>query len=109
MEPFRLPTSKPQADESTPLRPAMRRLRPPEAVCVTVRTGRPAIFIFRAQRYAVEYAYGPWRASGDWWNQTLWGYEQWDLIARASDDVFLCCCLIRDLLREQWQMAALYD
>ena len=46
---------------------------------------------------------------GDWWNQTLWGFEQWDLIARSHDGAMLCCCLVRDLMRNQWQMAALYD
>jgi protein ImuB len=62
-----------------------------------------------AKNYTVEHAYGPWLAEGDWWNQTLWGWEQWDLVARAEDGSLLSCCLMRDLLHDQWQMAALYD
>jgi protein ImuB len=41
--------------------------------------------------------------------QALWGWEQWDLVARAEDGSLLCCCMMRDLLHDQWQMAALYD
>jgi protein ImuB len=30
-------------------------------------------------------------------------------VARAQDGAALCCCLVRDLMRNSWQMAALYD
>jgi protein ImuB len=87
----------------------MRRLRPKEAVFVTVQSERPTSFIFRDRRYIVERAYGPWLTGGEWWNSTLWGCEQWDLVARVQDGALLCCDLIRDLLLEQWQMVGLYD
>jgi len=109
MEPFSIPASKAMESTPAPLRPATRRLRPPEAAFVMLRDERPRTFIFRERRYAVERAYGPWTTSGDWWSSTLWGCEQWDLVARAQDGAMLCCCLVRDLLREQWQMVALYD
>jgi protein ImuB len=92
-----------------PLRPTLRRLRPQEAVFVTVQSERPMSLVFRDRRYTVDRAYGPWLTSGEWWNSTLWGCEQWDLIARANDGSQLCCCLVRDLLHEQWQMVGLYD
>jgi protein ImuB len=92
-----------------PLRPAMRRLRPKEAVFVTVQGEGPTSFVFRDRHYTVDRAYGPWLTDGEWWNSTLWGCEQWDLIARAKDGSQLCCCLVRDLLRGQWQMVGLYD
>lgn len=109
IEPFNVLSAEPLEIRSAPLRPAMRRLRPAEAVFVTVQSERPKSFFFRERRYAVEQAYGPWLTSGDWWSPTLWGCEQWDLVARAHDGAMLCCCLIRDMLREQWQMVALYD
>lgn len=87
----------------------MRQLRPPETLTVALQGQQPAGFFFRQLRYAVEYAYGPWRMSGEWWSKTLWGHEQWDLVARAQDGSLLCCCLVRDLMRNIWQMAALYD
>jgi protein ImuB len=109
MEPFTVSSVEPKASESAPLHSAMRRLRPKEAVFVTVQSARPQVFVFRNRRYTVDRAYGPWLTGGEWWNSTLWGCEQWDLIASTQDGARLCCCLIRDLGREQWQMAGLYD
>jgi len=109
LEPFSVSSAEPTETESVPTHPAMRRLRPAEAAFVTVQSERPKAFVFRDRRYTVERAYGPWLTGGEWWNSTLWGCEQWDLVARTPDGAMLCCCLIRDLLREQWQMVGLYD
>jgi protein ImuB len=107
--PFSVSSAVASENLPAPLRPAIRRLRPREAVFVTVQSQWPTSFVFRDRRYTVDRAYGPWLTSGDWWNSSLWGCEQWDLIARAQDGAQLCCCLIRDLLRGQWQMVGLYD
>lgn len=109
MEPFTLPSGDSAGIGSAQPRVSMRQLRPPEPASVTLRNSKPATFFYRERRYAVEHAYGPWLAGGDWWNQTLWGLEQWDLVARAQDGPILCCCMMRDLMRNQWQIAALYD
>lgn len=109
LEPFSVSSVQPSEILSAPLRPTMRRLRPAETAFVTVQSERPKAFVFQDRRYLVERAYGPWLTGGEWWNSTLWGCEQWDLVARAQDGAMLCCCLIRDLLREQWQMLGLYD
>jgi protein ImuB len=90
-------------------RAALRRLRPSEPVSVTLEDLRPALFSFRDRRYNVERAYGPFCLSGEWWSRTLWGQEHWDLIARAQDGSLLSCCMVRDLMQDLWQMAALYD
>jgi protein ImuB len=108
IEPFTV-CSRDMAERVSSPRASMRVFRPPETASVTVQNSRPATFFFREQRYAVEHAYGPWLAGGEWWNQALWGGEQWDLIARAQDDSMLCCCIMRDLMHSQWQMVALYD
>ncbi len=109
MEPFCLPSGQPSALRPAVPRPAIRKLRPPEPVFVRITSERPTAFLFRELRYAVEEAYGPWMTGGEWWSPSLWGCEQWDLAARSQDGATLCCCLIRDLLRNQWQMAGLYD
>ena len=92
---------------------AMRQLRPAERVGVTVRGRQPASLLFRERWYAVERAYGPWVSSGDWWVPSLWGVEQWDLIARGKDGAQLYCCAERDLVEgateREWRMVALYD
>jgi protein ImuB len=109
MEPFEVSSTSNAEPPPALLRPAMRQLRPAEAVFVTLQGERPKTFFFRDRLYSVERAYGPWLTSGEWWRATLWGCEQWDIVARANDGATFCGCLIRDLLRDQWQMVALYD
>lgn len=109
LEPFTVPSGDSKIQEATNTRGMMRQLRPAETASVTLANAQPIAFFFRAKKYAVKSAYGPWIAGGEWWNQTLWGMEQWDLVARAHDGSMLCCCMIRDLMQNHWQMAALYD
>jgi protein ImuB len=109
VEPFTVFTGESLVPTSPHSRTSMRQLRPLETASVTLQQSKPAYFFFREKRYNVEHAYGPWDVSGDWWNPTLWGAEQWDLVARAQDGAMLCCCIVRDALRNRWQMAGLYD
>jgi protein ImuB len=109
VEPFIVPTSSALETKPSTKRLAMRQLRPPEIVIVSVRNRQPDSFVFREKRYTVERAYGPWSTAGDWWKPTLWSLEQWDLVARGHDASWLCCCLTRDLTQEHWQVEALYD
>ncbi len=109
MEPFSIPNTRPIEDVPDSLRPAMRMLRPAETTSVTSQSSRPKAFIFRQHRYSVERAYGPWLTSGEWWASTLWGCEQWDLVARSQEGDVLCCCLVRDRLQDHWRMVAFYD
>jgi protein ImuB len=87
----------------------VRQLRPPQQIWVMLEDARPSSFVFRNQRCVVERAYGPWLKGGEWWNETLWGRELWDLVVRAQDGTLLFCCIVRDLMQDQWQMVALYD
>jgi protein ImuB len=109
IEPFAVLSERSAVKTSTESRVAMRKLRPPESTAVMLQDARPVAFFFRDRRYQVERGYGPWLTEGEWWNPSLWGFEQWDLIARASDGSMLCCCLMRDLLQDEWQIAGLYD
>jgi protein ImuB len=109
MEPFTVSTDSASVISSGRFPSAVRQLRPAESISVTVQSQRPKAFVFREKRYTVERTYGPWLTGGDWWNLTLWGLEQWDLVARAQDNSLLSCCLVRDLLQDRWQMAAFYD
>jgi protein ImuB len=87
----------------------LRQLRPPHPLAVLLEAGRPRSFFFRNQRCSVERAYGPWLKGGEWWNERIWGQEQWDLVASAQNGERLFCCVIRDLMQNAWQMVALYD
>lgn len=109
MEPFTVPSGTPAVLPASHSRSAMRRLRPAEPVRATVQAQRPKAFYFRQKHYIVESSYGPWLISGGWWQPSLWGSEQWDLVARTQDNTLLHCCLVRDHINHCWQMAAFYD
>lgn len=108
MESFQVSTaaSEPVSSES---HVCMRKLRPPQPMSMALEKGRPKSFFFRNHRCLVEQAYGPWLKGGEWWNESIWGQEQWDVIARAQDNTLLFCCVVRDLIDDQWQVVALYD
>jgi protein ImuB len=109
MDPFKVPTTRAVRTTPSVVRPAMRQIRPAEKISVTIQDGKPKSFFFRDQRYKVEHFYGPWLSSGDWWKPSLWGYEQWDVVAYAQAGTMLCCCVVRDVLRNEWKIVALYD
>ena len=109
VEPFKVPSVHSSLSATVSSSAAMRQLRPPERVSITLRDRQPASFSFRDRRYEVEHAYGPWLAEGDWWNRQTWALEQWDLIGRSSDYGMLCCCLVRDLKEQSWYVVTLYD
>jgi protein ImuB len=110
LEPFEVPLASTAESRRAPRhRVALRMIRPPEGVMVTVRDKRPESLFFRGIRYVVDDDYGPWLNSGDWWNTTVWSLQQWDLVARARDDTLLCCCLLHDLRQGSWKMVGLYD
>ncbi len=109
IEPFALPTGDSTLSVPAISRVSIRKLRPPEAVVVTLKDAKPESLRFRTKRYVIEHLYGPWFASGAWWNRDRYGLEQWDLDARCEDGSLLSCCMMRDRIRNRWQMAALYD
>jgi protein ImuB len=108
MEPFALPQGSPARAPRGRARGAVRRLRPPELVPVTLRQRRPITFVFHNQRYLVQQSFGPWFSSGNWWGAEIWSMEKWDLIARAGEET-ICCCLARHPQRDDWRIEALYD
>jgi protein ImuB len=109
IEPFQVLSTHAKPIPSVTVRPATRLIRPAENMSVTIQNSKPKSFFFRDRKYAVERAYGPWMISGDWWNPSLWGYEQWDLVAYTQAGAMLCCSAVRDILRNDWQMVTLYD
>ena len=109
IKPFTVASSYTAKETHEVSRAAVRQLRPAENSTVTLQQSRPQFFTFRDNRYAIEHDYGPWLMGGDWWNGTQWGFEQWDLIGRSQDGAVLCCCLVKDLATNRWQVVALYD
>lgn len=109
MEPFHVPSNRAGELEPTHNCLAQRRIHPAETISITLSSNRPTSFFFRQIFYRVERAYGPWVTSGEWWKTTLWGDEQWDIVARTESGQMFSCCIVRDVMRDLWQIVALYD
>lgn len=60
----------------------LRRYRPPVAIRVSVLDGRP-VHVATSRRGipsgGIEAAAGPWRSSGDWWTDSSWNRNEWDV------------------------------
>ena len=90
---------------------AMRIFRPPLRATVTLQEGRPA-HIACAKRKEIcgeiLWAAGPWRTSGDWWEQDGWARDEWDIALQGASSITLYR-LVRDLLNGQWLLEGNYD
>ncbi len=90
---------------------AMRIFRPPLKAAVTLQEGRPArLECPRRKEICGEilWAAGPWRTSGDWWEQEGWARDEWDIALQEAAGITLYR-LVRDLLSGQWQVEGNYD
>jgi hypothetical protein len=48
---------------------------------------------------------GPWRSAGEWWAETAWSREEWD-VALADGAVYR---LVLDRASGAWAVDAVYD
>jgi len=124
---FRMNRFAPSRDESLKnlrfTKPAtgFRAFRPSLPLKVELRDGHPARISFRGMRGEVVVVSGPWRTSGDWWQEDLWQHDEWDLEIHFlfSPAIHLECgsaCPQRglyriyyDALRGNWFMRGIYD
>jgi protein ImuB len=109
IERFTVPSDEPRDVPVRSVAAVLRALRPPENVQLTLNKQTPERFRFRQENYVVERAFGPWATRGEWWNSSIWGREQWDLVARADNGNVLYGCLTRDVMLNRWRMVGLYD
>jgi protein ImuB len=58
---------------------ALRVMRPTQAVRVEMKDEQPARVYLQGMRGKVVAASGPWRSSGDWWQEDAWHQDEWDL------------------------------
>jgi protein ImuB len=108
IEPFSISTGEPtSAATASPM--CLRLLRPAERTRVNILRGQPCEIHFRSRCYTVERVYGPWLKGGDWWNESIWGNEQRDVIGKATNSALLVCRLSHDFILKDWRVAGLYD
>src|SRR5262245_4136485 len=63
---------------------ALRKFRPVLPARVELQNARPTSVTFRNQRHKVLAQAGPWRNSGDWWNESYWARDEWDVTLAES-------------------------
>jgi protein ImuB len=100
-----------QNDRAQNLVTAVRMFRPPLRSIVILQDGRPAHIECpkrKEVRGEIIWLAGPWRSSGDWWEQDGWARDEWDIALQAEEGIALYR-LVRDLLKGQWFVEGRYD
>ncbi len=101
-----------QNDESPEdLVTALRVFRPLVSATITMRDGKPASITCPKRREIqgeILWAAGPWRSSGDWWEQEGWARDEWDIAVQEETSIALYR-LVRDLLSGRWLLEGTYD
>src|SRR5579864_4740549 len=90
---------------------ALRRLRPPLRVQVTLESSQPVRVVCAKKKEVqgeVLWKAGPWRSSGDWWEREAWSRDEWDLALRNGEAVSFHR-LVHDLLGGGWFVEGTYD
>ena len=90
---------------------ALRMFRPPVGVVVTVQDGKPESINSPKNKEVqgkILWAAGPWRSSGDWWEQEGWARDEWDIAVQGKTGIALYR-LVRDLLAGRWFVEGTYD
>lgn len=86
-------------------RMALRVWRPARPAHVAVVKSRPAYLQAEGVRGSIAAAAGPWRTSGDWWTQTPWARDEWD-VALADGALYR---IVREHAGGRWFVEGSYD
>ena len=104
MESFAWQLPERKVDSLTPL-PAsvLRRFRSPLPASVLLAKNRPVHFRSAGAQGAVRAGKGPYRASGNWWDEKAWSRAEWDV---ELENGALCQCHSSG---SQWALDGIYD
>jgi|ERR1700674_95490 len=95
---------KPGASEPAPLPAcALRRFRAPAPASMLLVKNRPGHLRSAEVQGNVIRRQGPYRASGNWWDENAWARSEWDL---EMENGALCQCHHEG---EQWRLDGVYD
>ena len=119
---FVLPEMK-EKHSPTAKRPtaAMRIYRPPLPATVEFQEGKPAFLGCEGARRRIMAFAGPWRTKGDWWSETKWARDEWDIkvrplrqrvqseSSRESEEETALYRVYKDLRAKRWFVEGIYD
>ena len=83
--------------------PALRRCRPGIPATVQLEEGRPTHIRSLLANGHIQAARGPWKLSGDWWDQAFWAVEEWDVQLQKGALYRLAH------VKGQWEVVGIYD
>jgi protein ImuB len=83
--------------------PGLRRYRPGITARVELGDGKPSLMRSSLISGKILEARGPWKLSGNWWDQTRWETMEWDI---ALDNGGIYRIAQR---QDQWEVVGVYD
>ncbi|QNI33224.1 DNA polymerase Y family protein [Alloacidobacterium dinghuense] len=87
---------------------ALRIYRPPQSIGVLLNGTAPEHVFWNGQKYVVVEHAGPWRLSGQWWSESTWNGEQWDVKLENGSSI-QTCRIERDPNSNCWCVQGTYD
>ena len=96
----------PDGDVESPLTASLgfRGLRPGVEAEVQEKREQPAHVASRIAAGPVRKCAGPWRSGGDWWSESAWRLQEWDI--ELSTGLYRLSC---DLSSQAWCLVGVYD
>lgn len=100
---------------------AMRIYRPPLAANVELQHGKPTFVSCQGVRRQILAFAGPWRRKGDWWSESAWTRDEWDIEVRTlrpkvqaehsekGEDETAVYRVYKDLRAKRWFVEGVYD
>jgi protein ImuB len=101
---------------------AMRIFRPPLAATVEFQGGNPTFLSCEGARREILAFAGPWRTKGDWWSESAWARDEWDVEVRTlrpkvqqpehkreSEEETALYRVYNDLRAKRWFVEGIYD
>jgi protein ImuB len=110
---FRMAPFHPLAPQRSELRSlsvpvALRVNRPPQVISVQLVNERPVRMYWNSVAYVIREAAGPERISGQWWTETHWCREEWD-VRLSADATDRLCRIAFDPRSRCWYVQGTYD
>ena len=100
---------------------ALRIYRPVLPARLDFKEGKPVCLSCEGVRREVLAFAGPWRTKGDWWSETAWAREEWDIEIRAlhpkfhsetsnrNEEETALYRIYKELRSEHWFVGGIYD
>jgi protein ImuB len=87
---------------------AFRVCRPPLVIGATLSGNHPVAIEIERESFAIVQRAGPWRRSGEWWLQTNWCREEWDVLL-SDKSAQKICRIAHDPRSHCWYLVGTYD